>query len=109
MSLSEPLSGTNVYTDQMCDVGEESVVCVSVYMHIHMCVIVTFVWAPPSSHLHLYTCIYMYDDTCIGYTLGSQCILGIYPRWLLITPEGVISNHRGDFPVYTATQGISNL
>ena len=25
---------------------------------------------------------------CIGYTLGSQCILGLYPRWLLIMPKG---------------------
>ena len=33
--------------------------------------------------------------TCIGYTLGSQFISGIYtcmyPRWFLITHEGIIS------------------
>ena len=27
----------------------------------------------------------------IGYTLGSQCIPGIYARWFLITHKGVIS------------------
>ena len=36
--------------------------------------------------------------TCIGYTLGSQCIPGIYPRWFLITHEGVISKPPRVFP-----------
>ena len=57
-------------------------------------------------HGHTIMCVYTYIHVLrirIGYTLGS------YPRWLLITPEGVISNHRGDFSVYTANQGISNL
>ena len=35
---------------------------------------------------------------CIGYTLGSQCIPGIYPRWFLITHRGVISKPRRVFP-----------
>ena len=30
-----------------------------------------------------------YKYICIGYTLGSQCIPGIYARWFLITHEGV--------------------
>ena len=34
----------------------------------------------------------------IGYTLGSQCIPGIYARWFLITHEGVISKPPRVFP-----------
>ena len=37
----------------------------------------------------LYVYIYIYMYLCIGYTLGSQCIPGIYARWFLITHEGV--------------------
>ena len=37
--------------------------------------------------------------TCIGYTLGSQCIPGIYPRWFLIRHEGVISKPPRVFPI----------
>ena len=33
--------------------------------------------------------LYIYIYICIGYTLGSQCIPGIYARWFLITHEGV--------------------
>ena len=35
---------------------------------------------------------------CIGYTLGSQCIPGIYARWFLIMHEGVISKPPRVFP-----------
>ena len=52
--------------------------------------------------------IYMYIYS-IGYTLGSQCIPGIYPRWFPITHEDIISNHRGDFPVYMGYLDKSNL
>ena len=38
------------------------------------------------------------QGTCIGYTLGSQCIPGIYARWFLITHEGVISKPPRVFP-----------
>ena len=38
------------------------------------------------TYVRIYIFVY---HVCIGYTLGSQCIPGIYARWFLITHEGV--------------------
>ena len=73
-------------------------VCAYVFVCFHVCMCVRVcVRQGVCACVLVRVCVRAYERVCIGYTLGSQCIPGIYARWFLIT-HGVISKPPRVFP-----------
>ena len=55
----------------------------SLGLRARLCYIITYkvILACKKGFICMYIHIHVHVCTCIGYTLGSQCIPGIYPRW----------------------------